>query len=129
VTAGHDLAGYVLGVGDNLVVYRLCEDGLSAYGQDRHGQQVAALAAGVADVGAECPEVLERRPGMAGSAQVRGVLADGLFVDGALDLLQPVDEPLDPGVLASGDYLFGQAVIQGEEADVPQARTLGGDRR
>jgi hypothetical protein len=66
---------------------------------------------------------------MSGPAKVRRVLGDGLLADAALDPLHPIDESGYPCVLASGEHPLGQAVLQGEEPEVPEAGTLRSERK
>jgi len=53
---------------------------------------------------------------------------DGLLINAALDHLEPIDESVDPCVLAPGEHPLGQAVLKREEPEVPEAGTLRSER-
>jgi hypothetical protein len=63
------------------------------------------------------------------TAQVIGVLGDRMAADPAFDQFQPVDEALDPDVLASLDDPFRQPVVQREEAEALLTATGPATRR
>ena len=124
MSGGRDVPSHVCGVSDHLVVDHLSQGALRTDCQYGNAQRRVAVVGCVGDIGVKRAEVLKRRAHVSGLPQLCRVLGDRLLINAALDHLQPIDESVDPGILASRDHPLGQAVAEGKEPEVPQTRTL-----
>src|SRR5207253_9408559 len=110
------------------VVDHLSHGALRTDRQYRNGQRPLAVVDRLGDIAVKRAEVLKRRARVSGLAQLCRILGDGLLINAALDHLQPIDESVDPLILASREHPLGQAALEGKEPEVPETRTLRRER-